>query len=865
VGDVNLFRISQALGLDERELETRRAYLKIDAADSAVLADLHARLDACPPAFIDQFYDHLLTFPEMRELLGDAERLRRLKRVQQDYFRRLTDGDYGPGYVDERLRIGITHQRIGLAPKWYLGAYCIYLSGLLEHLQSLYPDDPSRAGDAFQVLLKVVFFDLGLVLDTYWHEDRNAVLRADERLRRSEGQYRALVEGASDWLWEVNAHGVYTYASPRVRELLGHEPDDVLGKTPFDFMPPDEANHVSAIFGTFLREQRPFARLEHIRLHRDGRHVAIETSAVPVFDGTGELLGYRGIDRDVTARKHAEEAQRTLASALAQSADLVMIVSRQGVIEYVNPAFCSVTGYTVTEVVGRKPNLLKSGMQDDTYYHRMWHTILAGAPFHSVVINRKKDGSLYYEEKTISPLRDPKSGEITQFVSTGKDITEALALRERLQFLAEYDPVTGLANRERFGAQLHQALDLAVRHQRAVAVLHLDLDSFKVINETLGHEAGDQLLKEIAVRLREAARGDDCVARLSGDDYAVLFADLASVDEVPRLADKILTVLREPFRVAGQEVYVRASVGISLYPDDAADGPTLMRNAETAMYQAKHGGRSQWRFFAAAANARAARRLALETSLHRAIERQEFELHYQPQVDLDSGTIVALEALLRWRPDRNGEPVSPGEFIPVLEETGLITAVGDWVLRTACAQVAAWRAAGLDVARVAVNLSAFQFHRQSLLDTVAQITKETGIPPGMLELEVTESVLLQNAEGALDVLRALERQGVRLGMDDFGTGYSSLSYLKQFPLHTLKIAQPFVHGAPHDPVDCGIIRAVIGIARSLGVSVVAEGVETEAQLSFLRAERCDAVQGYLFSRPVPASEVPALLRSGRRL
>lgn len=865
MGQVDLFRIAQALGLDQRELDTRRRFLKLDAADTAVLADLHARLEARPPAFIDQFYDHLLTFPEMRELLEDDDRLQRLKQTQAGYFRRLSAGSYGERYVDERVRIGIAHQRIGLAPKWYLGAYCIYLNGLLTHVQELYPRDPERAHTAFQALLKVVFFDMGLVLDTYWHEDRNAVLRADERRRRSEVQYRALVEGTSDWLWEINSNGVYTYASPRIQELLGYEPDDVLGRTPFDFMPPDEADHVGAAFGAILREQRPFARLEHVRRHRRGHEVTIESSGVPVFDGSGEFLGYRGIDRDVTARKRAENAQRTLASALAQTADLVMIVSREGIIEYVNPAFCSVTGYAAAEVVGRKPNLLKSGMQDEEYYGRLWQTILAGTPFQSIVINRRKDGSLYYEEKTISPVRDPKSGEIVQFVSTGKDITEALALRERLQFLAQYDPLTGLANRERFGEQLGQALERAARHQRATAVMHVDLDRFKVVNETLGHEVGDRLLREIATRLREAVRDEDCVARLSGDDYAILFADLASVHEVSRFADKILAALRLPFLAAGQEVYVRASIGISLYPDDAGDGPTLMRNAETAMYQAKNAGRSQYRYFAAAANARAARRLVLEAGLHRAIERREFELYYQPQVGLERGTIVGFEALLRWRPDRSSELVSPGEFIPVLEETGLIAAVGDWVLRTACTQVAAWRATGLDVARVAVNISAVQFHGKAFLDTVAQVLDETGIPPALLELEVTESVLLQNVDGALDVLRALERLGVRLAMDDFGTGYSSLSYLKQFPLHTLKIAEPFVHGAPVDPVDCGIIRAVIGIARSLGIAVVAEGVETEAQLTFLRAEHCDIIQGYLASRPVPALEVPALFRKDAHL
>ena len=860
MGQFDLFRIAQALGLDDRELAARRAYLQLDAADTVLLTDLHARLGTQAPAFIERFYNHLLRFPEMRELLGDDQSIERLKHAQTGYFHSLTAGDYGPLYVDERLRIGIVHQRVGLKPKWYLGAYCLYLAGLLEQVQALYPDDPHRVQAAYGALLKLVFFDISLVLDTYWHEDRNAVLRADEQRRRSEVQYRALVEGTSDWLWEVNENGVYTYVSPRVRELLGYEPDEVVGKTPFDFMPPDEANRIGAVYGTFVRERQPFARLENVNRHRDGRLITLETSAVPIFDEAGAFRGFRGVDRDVTARKRAEGEQRTLAAALEQSADLVMIVDRDGVIEYVNPAFCAVSGYSAEEVLGRRPNLLNSGMQENAYYDRLWKTILAGRPFQSIVINRRKDGSLYYEDKTITPVRDPKTGEIAQFVSTGKDITEAVALRERLEFLAQYDPVTGLANRELFGSRLTQALSMAVRHQRAIAVMHLDLDRFKVVNETLGHEAGDWLLKRIAERLQAVVRVDDCVARLSGDDFAVLLADLNSVNEVPKLADKVLAVLHAPFRVAEQDVYVRASIGISLFPDDSGDGAALLRNAESAMYLAKHSGRSQYRFFAAAANTRAARQLELETRLHRALERQEFELHYQPQVELESGSIIGFEALLRWRPEGAGEPVPPGEFIPLLEETGLISTVGDWVLRTACAEAAAWRTTGVDIVRVAVNLSAFQFHQKTFLESMARILDETGLPPGLLELEVTESILLKDVDGALDVLRSLERLGVRLSMDDFGTGYSSLSYLKQFPLHTLKIAQPFVQGAPDDPVDCGIIRAVIGIARSLGIAVVAEGVETAEQLAFLRAERCDAVQGFLFSRPVSATEVPVLLR-----
>jgi diguanylate cyclase (GGDEF)-like protein len=395
-------------------------------------------------------------------------------------------------------------------------------------------------------------------------------------------------------------------------------------------------------------------------------------------------------------------------------------------------------------------------------------------------------------------------------------------------------------------------------------VLHIDIDRFKVVNETLGHEAGDLLIKQLGLRLRQRVRAMDCVARLGGDDFAVLLEDLAGADSVPPIVEDILKSLQVPFEVLGREMFMTASIGISLYPEDGSDVAALLRNAEAAMYQAKRSGRSGYRFYMGDMNARAQRRLELEQHLHRALEREEFRLHFQPQVALGTGAIVGLEALIRWHHPELGT-VSAGEFVPLLEETGLVAPVGDWVLREACERAAAWHAAGLPAVRVAVNLSAVQFHKRGFLTHLSQVIAETGIDPSALELEVTESVMLEDVDGAVDILRAVNHLGVRLGIDDFGTGYSSLAYLKKLPLHTLKLAQPFVHGIPHERADCGITRAVIAVARSLGLAVVAEGVETEEQLAFLRREGCDSIQGYLFCRPVPAEDVPALLLSGKRL
>ncbi len=853
-----------SLGIDASEIEERKRFLGLSETDAGRLRALRPLLQARSAEFSDGFYRHLRAFAPLRALLKDETTLARLRRAQQRYFESLADPAYGRERIKERLRIGIAHQRIGLEPKWYLGAYCRYLTELLHEVGAAPAVPAAEALETYEALLKVVFLDMGLALDTYIAAERAAVAQAQDARAVSESQYRDLVETTSDWLWEVDVDGVYTYASPKARELLGYGPEEVLGKTPFDLMPPDEASRLRARFAEIAAARRPIEQLENVKCHRDGRFVTLETSAVPIFDEQGQFRGYRGIDRDITARKRDEATRRLLAAALEQSADLVMIVNRQGLISYVNPALCAATGYSAEELIGSKPSVLKSGMQQASTYAELWRTILSGQPYQNVIINRRKDGSLYHEQKTITPLRDPVTGYITHFVSTGKDISEALRLNERLSYLTFHDPLTGLANRTRLLDLASRALVQAARQRRACALLYIDFDRFKVVNETLGHGAGDECLKALAGRLRERVRAMDSIARLGGDDFAVLLADLPGPETVPPVVNGVLEALKAPLAVGERELFMNASIGISLYPDDGADVETLLRNAEAAMYQAKRAGRGSYRFYAGELNARTERRLELERRLHRAIERREFRLYFQPQVALGSGAIVGFEALLRWQPAELGS-VSPAEFIPLLEETGLIAQVGEWALRAACEQAAAWRGAGLPPVRVAVNLSGIQFHRRDLLARLSAVLAETGLEPAGLELEVTESVMLQDVDGALDTLRAINHLGVRLGIDDFGTGYSSLAYLKQVPLHTLKLAQPFVHGLPRDRADCGIARAVIAMARSLDLTVVAEGVETEEQLGFLVREGCDAIQGYLFCRPVPAEDAGSLLASGKRL
>jgi diguanylate cyclase (GGDEF)-like protein/PAS domain S-box-containing protein len=594
---------------------------------------------------------------------------------------------------------------------------------------------------------------------------------------------------------------------------------------------------------------------------RDGalRHVLGSVERMQLNDEPCILV----VGQDITERKRAEAERRKLSSAVEQTADSVIITDRRGVIEYVNPAYEHTTGYSRAEMVGQTPSIIKSGRHDEQFYQTLWRTILAGEVYRNVMVNRRKDGSLYYEEKTITPLKNER-GEITHFISTGKDITERMQAQEHLQYLAHHDDLTRLPNRVLFMDRLDQALIRAHFHHRILAVLFLDLDHFKNINDTLGHNVGDRFLETTAQRLADCVREGDTVARLGGDEFAVLLEDIAQLEDISLVARKVLAAFDAAFTVEGHELFITTSIGVSLYPNDGADGHTLLKHADAAMYKAKELGRNNFQYYSADMSARAFERLTLETHLRHALEREEFVLYYQPQVDVTQDRIVGVEALIRWRHPEFGL-LAPQQFITLAEDTGLIVPIGEWVARGACEQAREWRALGLGDIRVAVNLSARQFNEPDFVDRMVRLVADSLMEAGMLELELTEGTVMKNAPQTVEKLRALSNLGVRFAIDDFGTGYSSLSYLSRFPIHTLKIDRQFVQNAPRDANDTEIVKTIIAMARSLKLAVVAEGVEEASQRAFLRDQGCDVMQGYLFCHPLPVEELTELLRSGKTL
>jgi diguanylate cyclase (GGDEF)-like protein/PAS domain S-box-containing protein len=637
-------------------------------------------------------------------------------------------------------------------------------------------------------------------------------------------------------------------------ETTGYRRDELIGRTTTQLgvwqQPLDRQHMVDQ-----LRKEGSIRGMDLQLRTKPGETREILASFAPIRIEDEDYLLSTGLD--ITARERTATEMRKLARALEQTADIVMITDRAGVIEYVNPAFTTVTGYSNAEAIGQRPNLLHSDKQGPEFYNALWSVILSGEVFSDVFVNKAKDGTLYYEQKTITPLRDAH-GEITHFVATGRDISSRIEIEEQLRFLAQHDTLTALPNRVKLLDHLMKTLASARAHTRMVAVLFLDIDRFKNINDTLGHGAGDTMLREMGERLHQRLRAHDSIARFGGDEFVIVMDEVASANDASTLALRILEALTQPFHISDATLHITISIGISLFPNDGEDSSTLLKNADAAMYRAKERGGNNYQFYSADMGAHAERRLTLENDLRLALERDEFVLHYQPQIAADSGKIIGCEALLRWQHPQQGL-VPPLEFIGILEETGLIVPVGRWVLETACTQLAAWRQRGQTQFTMAVNIASRQFQEPGLTELVTELLQKHTLEPQFLELEITESTLMQHIPTTADTLATQAKLGVRIALDDFGTGYSSLSYLRRFPIDSLKIDREFVRDIPGDVDDTAITRAIIALAQSLHLRIVAEGVETEEQRHFLSNLGCESMQGYLFSKPVPAADFDKLL------
>lgn len=697
-------------------------------------------------------------------------------------------------------------------------------------------------------------------------------IEASESLRDSEQRYRMLAESISDVICSTDSQLALNYLSPSVNAVLGYDVDWVFKHGWQSIIAnPQQLTGVSALFEqvkraagdplalAVLREQTHTQLFLFDCLRADGRKVPIEMRLVLVWDEQGAFEGILGVGRDISQQRRAEKDLRMAATVFEHSTSAILITDPAGYIVQANEAFSRVSGYAVTDVLDQLPNMLTVDEQQEAHLRYVLKQLHQHSTWEGEVWLKRRNGEHYPAWVGITAVFDDE-GDLASYVCFFSDISERKASEQRIHRLAYYDALTHLPNRTLFQDRLHTALQSAERQKSWVVLMFLDLDRFKPINDSLGHAAGDRMLKEMAIRLLGCVAEDDTVARMGGDEFTLLLQPGASrelaLNRAIHVAEQILASLVKPFVLEGREFFVTASIGIALSPQDGNELSQLMKNADTAMYHAKERGKNNFQFYQADMNASALERLELESDLRHALEQDEFVLYYQPQFSGDGKRLTGAEALLRWRHPRRGL-VPPGDFIPVLEELGLVVDVGDWVLSEACRQLKTWHQNKVRVPKVSVNISARQFSDGQLGTRIATILKDTGLPPACLELELTESILMREVNEAMQILASLKNLGLSIAVDDFGTGYSSLNYLKQFPIDVLKIDRTFVDGLPSGEQDAQIARAIIAMAHSLNLAVIAEGVETHEQLDFLREHGCDEVQGYLFGRPMPANRFEA--------
>jgi len=682
-------------------------------------------------------------------------------------------------------------------------------------------------------------------------------VRAEERIRTSERRYRSIIDTSSEGFWAGDEKGVTVGVNQALCSMLGYHPDEIIGRHATLFATQEGSREIQNQLDEASQTQH--RTYETTLQTKDGRPLFVRINATTLTAPGPEDPRSFAFITDLTELRAKEQELQLAARVFEYSLEGIMISDADQRIVVVNNAFTDITGYTAQEAIGQTSALLHSGHHDESFYQAMNQQLLEQGSWQGEIWHRRKSGEIYPEWLVVTVVRDD-SGAITHYVGMFTDITARKESEIRLNYLANHDTLTRLPNRTFFLDRLDHAIAHARRHGHWLAVMFLDLDRFKVINDTLGHALGDMLLLEAGQRLRRIIREEDTVARLGGDEFVILVEEVIDTQATAAVAAKVLNIFADRFLVEGQEVFASTSIGISLYPDDGQDGQTLLRKADAAMYQAKEAGRNTYHFYSPDRHGTAYDRLTLENALRKALRGGELSLVYQPQVSGLDATLVGIEALARWNHPERG-PIPPAHFIPMAEEAGLIIPIGRWVLHTACAQIRAWLDEGLDCPKVSVNLSARQFRDQGLKTIIAEALDAFEIPAHYLDLEITEGTLMQQAESTQHMLETLKGMGLTLSVDDFGTGYSSLSYLKRFPLDILKIDQSFVRDVDHDPEDSAIVTAIVAMAHSLKLTVVAEGVETAEQAAFLCSLGCDAMQGNHFHPPLSDLEITSLLRA----
>jgi diguanylate cyclase (GGDEF)-like protein/PAS domain S-box-containing protein len=777
--------------------------------------------------------------PEGKGLVGTAFRTRK-PCVSNDYLN------------DERTRLWRENAAEVAASA---AAVPLFRGGRTVGILLFFSGEKRAFDDDTVALLVRMAQNISFALDNFEHETERK--RIEQALRESEEKYRAIIESMAEPYYQVDLKGDLVLINTAFCNLLGYSESELLGMNNRDYQSPKVAASVFKTFNDVYRTGKPTMGYDWAMVRKDGSKVLVEGSVHLIKDAHGKPSGFRGMLRDVTARRQSEQALRESEERFRSLTELSSdwYWEQDSEFRFIRfegrekAGFENYFGKTAAEIgfdVVEGGSEAYRGPQE------------AHKPYRDIVISYVFQGEHRYFSVSGEPMFNG-DGRFRGYRGVARDITARKRAEQRIQYLATHDELTGIPNRVKFSRTLNLAIESARHQDGKFAVLFIDLDRFKTINDSLGHALGDTLLKETAARLGQVLGSNDAIARLGGDEFVVLVEGAGEIEQVKAVAREILSAVTKPVDLMGHECRVTASIGISMYPADGRDEQALMKNADIAMYRAKDEGKNNYRFYSRDIMGRAIERLMLETSLRRALERNEFFLYYQPKQNLATGQITGVEALLRWNHPELGK-LSPSQFIPLAEDAGLIVPIGKWVLETACAQSMAWQRDGLLPIGMAVNLSARQFADENLLKNVAAALRETGLAPELLELEITESMVMQNAEQAIKLLTAIKKMGVRLAIDDFGTGYSSMALLKRFPIDVLKIDRSFICEIPKNAEDNAIAEAIINMGKALSLIVVAEGIETSEQETFLRNHGCDEIQGYYFSRPLAHDEFAEFLR-----
>lgn len=707
-----------------------------------------------------------------------------------------------------------------------------------------------KDGTKFSVAVNAIRIDIGndtpLILTTEYDITKNK--EAEQYLVDSERLSRATFDQAAVGIARVSTAGKWLDVNQKLCEIVGYTRDVLLTKTFQDITYKSDLGSDLELFQETLAGKRDAYTIDKRYIKESGEQIWVRLTVSLVRSDNGTPLYFISVIEDINGRKQSEEKLREAAAVFRSTGEGVMITDKKGTILDVNEAFTKITGFLREEVIGQNPQLLNSGRQDNQFYINMWDQLIEHGHWYGEIWNRAKNGAIYPEILTINSLKS-EDGKVTGYVGVFADISSLKATEDRLSYLAHHDPLTNLPNRLLFRTRLIHSLAVAKRQEYKIGVVFLDLDHFKNINDTLGHSVGDQLLIESAQRMKVHIREGDTIGHISGDEFCLIFEGIKNTQNMAPLIEKLLRVFDDSFVVNDNVMHISASVGVAIYPDNSQDPDELLSFADAAMYEAKEAGRNTYQFYSKAMTEQALEYHLVQSSLKNALERSQFFLVYQPQVDLDTNALVGLEVLIRWQHPEQGM-IPPAKFIPIAEQSGFIRELGVWILRTACIQGKVWLDEEREFGRMYVNIAGPQLHDDGFFEQVLECLAETKFPANRLGLEVTEGFVMGASKHAVDTLLKLRDLGIELAIDDFGTGYSSLSYLKSLPINKLKIDQSFIRDIPVDSNDMAIAEAVIAMGKALNMEVIAEGVEKELQAEFLRSKGCKEAQGYLYGKPL---------------